>query len=145
MSQNIEPKELTGTSHEQLLTVYKHTIEDIERTKQWQWKFTYYTVIAQGAVLALYAEYRSILDEIWLKILFMAIAILLGTLGVFIVYRSQHELEKFRGRMEGCRKYFSDPVKKLFEESKKHPFHKYLILAILVNLFIVVLILHLAK
>jgi hypothetical protein len=137
--------ELQGTRHEELLTVYKHTIEDVERVKQWQWRFTYYTVIGQGAVLALYAQYRSIWDYIWLKILFMIIAILIGALGVFLVYRSKRDLEEFRKRMKGCRNYFSKPVKELFEKSEKLPFHEYLILAILVNLFTVVLILHLAK
>jgi hypothetical protein len=53
--------------------------------------------------------------------------------------------------MEGCRKYFTNSVKELFEESEKIeksekiPVHKYLILGILVNSFIVVLILSVAK
>jgi len=147
----VEQKDLTAESHEQLLTVYKHTIEDIERTKQWQWKFTYYTVIAQVAILALYSQYHSMMEEVCLKIFFVTIAISLAILGIFLIHRSQCHLEKFRGRMEGCRKYFTNSVKELFEESEKIeksekiPVHKYLILGILVNSFIVVLILSVAK
>ena len=77
-----EQKGLTAESHEQLLTVYKHTIEDIERTKQWQWKFTYYTVIAQVAILALYSQYHSMMEEVCLKIFFATIAISLAILSI---------------------------------------------------------------
>ncbi len=122
--------------HKELLAVYKHTIEDVERTKQWQWRFTYYTVIAQGAILALYI--REISNPEW-SLFFV---FLFGLLGIMLILQAETHLNEFRRRMEKCREYFCDQSKEILKEkgTEKIPFYKYEILAILLNLFIVALI-----
>jgi hypothetical protein len=61
---------------EEILTLYRITIEDIERIKQFQWKIFYYTIVSQTGLFYLYVTYHPNLTYS-----FLVMTIILGLLG----------------------------------------------------------------
>ena len=100
---------LSERSHEEILTLYQATIEDIERSKQWLWTVTYHTIIAQGGLLALYTAYTS--SHTWTKWLFMALCVGIAGVGTSYIHLARKALACFRERINRCLERFEQPFR----------------------------------
>src|SRR5688572_25298174 len=75
------------------LEILKLALDDIERIKQQQWRDFYALLAVQGGLLLLSKDHVS------LRIMFVALSIVAGLLGAFLIRSSQNALEnKFRSR-----------------------------------------------
>ncbi len=116
-------QELSPEGHEELLSIYNHTIEDIERAKHWQWKFAYYALIVQWAIYAAFVQYVKqpppcrLYDIIGLKFILGVIIVAIASASLYLIYRSQISLKKFSGRMDCCREYFNEPLRDLINKT----------------------------
>ena len=84
--------ELSERDHSELLMLYQVTIEDIERAKQWGWTVAYTTMAAQGAVLGLFVVYKPAIAILWVKLVFAALTIGLGVVGINHIRHAQSSL-----------------------------------------------------
>ena len=106
--------------HAELLMLYKVTIEDIERAKQWGWKVTYTTIAAQGAILGLFSTYRAGTYIVYAKIIFILLAFILALMGIKYIRHSQTSLKDFRVRIKTVRGQLGELCKSCFgEETEK--------------------------
>lgn len=98
--------------HEEILTLYQATIEDIERSKQWLWTVTYHTIIAQGGILAIHTSYNSGL--IWTKWVFITLSLAIAAIGTFHIRLTRSSLVHFRARIDRCLERFGQPFQAVF-------------------------------
>ncbi len=103
---------LSDQDHEEILTLYQATIEDIERSKQWLWTVTYHTVIAQGGLLALHTAYTS--SHQWTTWLFIILSAGIAGVGTFYVRLARMGLAHFRERVTRCLDKFGQPFQEAF-------------------------------
>jgi hypothetical protein len=114
--------------HEEILTLFRITIEDIERTKQHQWKIFYYTVVSEGGLLYLFEKCFS--NQ---RCLFFVLTILLCAVGSYLVGKSQDDIEKFRERKINQLSFFHPVVRKTMDNTgEKSNIHRLLIFTIIV-------------
>jgi hypothetical protein len=85
------------------------TVEDIERAKQWAWGVTYYTVLAQGGILAVYAAYVEPPPGLVIRAAFLGLLIAVTVVSHISITHSFESLKAFRARANRCREFF-EPV-----------------------------------
>jgi len=106
--------------HAELLMLYKVTIDDIERAKQWGWKVTYTTIAAEGAILALFSTYNAGPYIDYAKVIFSLLAFILALLGIKYIRHAQASLQAFRERIKIVRSQLGELCKTSFgEETEK--------------------------
>ena len=106
--------------HAELVMLYKVTIDDVERAKQWGWKVTYTTIAAQGAILGLFSTYKADAYIVSAKIIFILLAFILALLGIKYIRHSQASLQGFRDRIKAVRGQLGEICKSSFgEETEK--------------------------
>jgi hypothetical protein len=108
--------QLTDRDHTELMTLYKITIDDIERAKQWAWKVAYTTIAAEGAALALFRTYRIDNDLCWIRLAFIILCLGLCALGVNYISHAYSSLEEFRDRKVRIQDQFSEKLNIVFGE-----------------------------
>lgn len=82
----------------ELLTMLDMIRTDIERCKQWHWRFLYNAVIVYGIILWMSAKYSSLLLDCFLILLACATAIA----GLHLIKRTQKDLEGCREKARFC-------------------------------------------
>lgn len=105
---------------EELLTMFKVTIEDIERMKQYQWKLFYYTIILQIGLLSLFriCIFNKIDERIpidVLKFFFIFLTVIVFIVGYTVVNGSQNTIKTFRSRKVKILSGLHSDIQKLFE------------------------------
>lgn len=100
-------------THAELIKLYEVTIADVDRTKEWQWKVFYYTIVAQGASFGLFLQ-DTVRANIVLRLTAVSFVLLLGLVGVVELWKSGQTLQKFRDRLGRCLELFSDNFKTAF-------------------------------
>jgi hypothetical protein len=123
--------EINSDKYKELMMLYQITIEDIERTKQWMWKIMFNTLILQSVLLALYKIYLPKVYCVFILLIFFT-----GTVGIYLTYIMQQDLERFRGKKEECKKYFGDTFKTITGISPGRPFHKIFYTVIVIATFL---------
>lgn len=95
-----------ANAHEELLILLRHIWEDIERTKQRQWRDIYHVLIAQGATLGLFValDHKPLL----FPCVFATAIVFLTAVGIAIVNNSQRTLVQRRGLVDECYKMLDD-------------------------------------
>src|SRR5574341_9361 len=86
-------------AHEEVLVLLRNAWEDIERTKQRQWRDVYHVLIAQGAIVGLFVATVQHAPH-WFGQAFALATILLTVAGVGIVKASQDTLTQQRNLIE---------------------------------------------
>lgn len=109
--------EISDRDHAELLMLYKVTVDDIERAKQWGWRVAYTTIAANGAILALFSTYKHEANLCWIRGAIIILAITLMALGVNYIRHAQAGLSGFRERIKAVRKNFGDLLKSCYGES----------------------------
>jgi hypothetical protein len=98
--------------HSELLALLKNAFEDIDRTKQRQWRDFYNVLIAIGAVTGLYRAVFSELSIQWMHHLFFISPSALMILGIWLVWKSQESLRQPRAL---AAKYYTQMDKNIQE------------------------------
>lgn len=103
---------------EQVLTLYRISIDDIERTKQQQWKYFYYTIVSQGGLLYLYTDYFK--EKIPISIfIFSVLTIILGGFCIYTIIMCQDDLKRFREKKNELLYYYFYPKLIMIERRGK--------------------------
>jgi len=86
-------------THEELLMLIRHSWEDIDRTKQQQWRDLYNLLITQGTIIGLFVVTAQSRPS-WLYNVFLTAVVLLIVIGIWIVKASQDTLTQQRNLIE---------------------------------------------
>jgi len=101
--------------HQELLALLKNAHDDIEHTKQRQWRDFYYVFFAIGAVTGLYRAVVDSLEVQWIHYLFFFLPIILGCVGIALVWASQRTLEQKRELIDAYHKKLDEKIQEILD------------------------------
>ena len=110
--------------HSELLIVLKNASDDIERTKERQWRDFYNVLIATGAVTGLYRAVFSELSIQWMHHLFFFSPSALMILGIWLVWKSQESLQQPRAVAEKCYKQMDNNIQEIVNGESGEPLNR---------------------
>jgi hypothetical protein len=106
-----------------VMKLFEITIEDIDRTKQWQWTVFYHTVIAQGGLLALYSSI-PVGERTWvLAAFFVVLSFIVSFLGASVILDATKVLHRFRDRIGRCYDVLGEEFRRVAGERIKTTYH----------------------
>ena len=83
--------------------IYQVTVDDIDRTKQWQWAVFVQALAGQGALFAVFSTMGERAEALPVRLGFTCLATLLTGLATYYVFQTAASLETFRARLARCR------------------------------------------
>lgn len=110
----MEKPRLEDRAHEEILSLYQVTVDDIEKTKRWIWDVTYHTIVAQGGIYALQSIFGSTSSRIWPAVMFTVLCIGVAVIGSSQARLATESLDKFRKRVDRCMEHFEEPFRQVF-------------------------------